>query len=125
MMLRRGDIVPHFVVRTVTGDAFDYSAIWQRKNLVLIIIPPDSARHCEQPLRGRDAELESLESVCVMTHDGVAGLPAPAALVADRWGEIIHLVTPADSASLPAAQELLDWLGYIQNRCPECEGEAR
>ena len=124
-MLRRGDTVPHFVVRTVTGDAFDYSAIWQRRNLVLIIVPAESARHYEQPLSARAAEFESLESVWVVTNDCVAGLPAPAALVADRWGEIIHLVAPVDIASLPAAQELLDWLGYVQNRCPECEGEAR
>jgi hypothetical protein len=35
-ILQRGDIVPHFDVRTTSGERFSYSAIWQRKNLVLI-----------------------------------------------------------------------------------------
>ena len=125
-LLRRGETVPHFSVQTVTGDMFHYSSIWQRKNLVLITVDrTDSAHHYVRTLRGHDAEFDALEGVCVVTIDRVAGLPAPAVLVADRWGEIVHVSGASDAGGLPAVQELLDWLGYLQNRCPECEGEAR
>ena len=125
-LLRRGETVPHFTVQTVTGDMFHYSSIWQRKNLVLITVDrADAAHHFVRSLRERDAEFDLLDSICVVTTDRVARLPAPAALVADRWGEIIHVAGAADADGLPAVQELLEWLAYTQSRCPECEGEAR
>ena len=42
-MLDRGDAVPHFEVRTVGGDVFGYSTIWQQKNLVLITLSPNAS----------------------------------------------------------------------------------
>jgi hypothetical protein len=50
---------------------------------------------------------------------------SPGVLLADRWGEIVHLTAASESARSPAPGELIEWLEYIQNRCPECEGEAR
>ena len=38
-MLQTGDLVPHFTVTTFSGESFDYSDIWQRKNLVLVLLP--------------------------------------------------------------------------------------
>jgi hypothetical protein len=55
----------------------------------------------------------------------VPGVQAPGALIADRWGEIIHITAVAESAQSPAAEDLLGWLEYVQNRCPECEGEVK
>jgi hypothetical protein len=43
-------------------------------------------------------------------------------LFADRWGEVVHVEATAE---LPAATALLEWLDYVERRCPECEGEAR
>ena len=60
-----------------------------------------------------------------MTRDTVPGLPAPAALVADRWGEIAYVATAPTLDGLPAPSTLFDWLDYVVQRCPECEGEAR
>jgi hypothetical protein len=37
-MLQRGDSVPHFEVKTVEGQRFSYSTIWQRRHLVLLAI---------------------------------------------------------------------------------------
>src|SRR5688500_19094478 len=43
-MLQTGDLVPHFTVTTFSGESFDYSDIWQRKNLVFVLLPhADSA----------------------------------------------------------------------------------
>jgi hypothetical protein len=36
-------ISPHFDVRTTSGERFSYSAIWQRKNLVLIRLSATAA----------------------------------------------------------------------------------
>jgi hypothetical protein len=38
-MLQTGDLIPHFTVTTFSGESFDYSDIWQRKNLVLVLLP--------------------------------------------------------------------------------------
>jgi hypothetical protein len=46
-------------------------------------------------------------------------------VVADRWGEIVFAEEKSDVADLPGPQELVDWLNYVMNQCPECEGEAR
>ena len=35
------------------------------------------------------------------------------------------MVTRGDSVPMSSAQELVDWVTYLQTQCPECEGEAR
>jgi hypothetical protein len=126
-MLQRGDSVPHFEVRTVDGEVFHYSTIWQRKNLLLIRLrhaSNDSGAYVSD-LHARAAEFLALETACVITRDEVPGLQPPGVLIADRWGEIIQITTASESAQSPTPQELLGWLEYVQHRCPECEGEAR
>jgi hypothetical protein len=125
-MLQRGDDVPHFDVRTVGGDVFGYGTIWQRRNLVLIVLPgSDADDGYIAALAARAAEFRDRETACVITLDAVAGLPAPAILVADRWGEVVHVATASDVSGLPTVQELLEWVDYVAQRCPECEGEAK
>ena len=125
-MLERGDAVPHFEVRTLGGDVFAYSTIWQQKNLVLITLSPDAFDRCHvSELSSLTSEFNDRECVCVITRDSVAGLPAPGVLVADRWGEIVHVAAASDIADLPTPAELLEWVEYLEIRCPECEGEAK
>lgn len=125
-MLDRGDAVPDFEVRTLGGDVFSYSTIWQRKNLVLVTLSPNASDGSYvSELSILSSEFNHRECVCVITRDGVAGLPAPGALVADRWGEIVHVVVASDITDLPTPAELLEWVEYLEIRCPECEGEAR
>ena len=125
-MLDRGDAVPHFEVRTLGGDVFGYSTIWQQKNLVLLTLSPDASDGSYvSELSSLSSEFNDRECVCVITRDSVAGLPAPAALVADRWGEIVHVVAASDVANLPTPAELVEWVEYLEIRCPECEGEVK
>jgi hypothetical protein len=124
--LQRGDQLPHFEVRTVDGTEFRYATIWQRANLVLVTLPESSG---ESPsaaeLSARQPEFLNRKGVCVITREAVAGLPTPGALVADRWGEVVHVATASDEGGLPTPAELLEWLDYVERKCPECEGEAR
>jgi hypothetical protein len=126
-MLRRGDQVPHFEVRTVGNDLFRYASIWQHKNLVLVALSADAPVGAEDALEQatRGDAFQQRESVCVITRDRVAGLQAPAAVVADRWGEIVYVTEVSQMDRLPTPSDLLDWLDYVERRCPECEGEWR
>src|SRR5690349_19325037 len=90
--LQRGDQVPHFEVTDLSGCVFHYSSIWQHRNLVLIALPGSNPDTYTNDLVVRAPQFRDLNSVCVMTQSAVTGLPAPGALVADRWGEIVHIV---------------------------------
>ena len=123
--LERGGAVPHIDVRTIDGQAFDYATIWQRKNLVLVALPASSADAAyATELLARAREFHTRNTALVVTRVPVSGLPPPAVLIADRWGEIVH-VAASDASSLPGAGDLLEWIDYLERRCPECEGEAK
>jgi peroxiredoxin len=48
------------------------------------------------------------------------GRPAPAVLVTDRFREIYAAYLPGQGSALPGAQEIFDWLVFINIQCPEC-----
>ena len=126
--LRRGDLIDQFEVTTVDGSRFTYASVWQHKNLVLIALPDRdcvTGRSYESAVHDRMAEFNARNTACVVTREPVPGLPRPGALVADRWGEILFVRSPADLAGLPSVAELADWIDYAEIRCPECEGEAK
>jgi hypothetical protein len=117
--------VPHFDVMTLDGRHVRYDDIWQRRNLVLVLVSPqnrdDGARYASQLQAHRD-EFEREETTVVVTTDPVPKLNAPAALVADRWGEILYLETaPGGQMSrFPDVDELLSWVHFAEIQCPEC-----
>ena len=124
--LQPGSAMPHLTVRTVRGSLFSYSTVWQRTSLLFVALPSDdsgAAYACQ--LSTRNLAIADQNAVCVVTRDAVPGLPAAAVLIADRWGEIIHVATAADVTGLPAPEDLIAWLEHVAHRCPECEGEAR
>ena len=127
-MLRRGDLLPHFTVKTLHGDEFRYATIWQHKNLVLIALPAtdsESARRYVSELAARGAEFSTNNTDCVITHDRIHEIPSPAVLVADRWGEVVCIAAKSDVGDLPQVDDVLEWVRYVQSRCPECEGESK
>jgi hypothetical protein len=126
--LQRGDSVPHFEVNTVEGELFSYSTIWQRRNLVLIAIRAaefEASAANVSDLVARKSEFTAKDAACVVTADRVPGIRSPAVVVADRWGEIVHVATASRVEDLTPVEELLDWVEYLAQRCPECEGEAK
>jgi hypothetical protein len=117
--------MPHFDVTTIEGRRVRYDDIWQRRNLVLVVVvPPEretGSRYASQ-LEAHRAEFEAEETTVVVTTDAVPKLAAPAALVADRWGEIAFLeqASAGQPFRWPDVDELLSWAHFIEIQCPEC-----
>jgi hypothetical protein len=128
-MVQPGDQVPRFDVRTVDGRAVAYRTIWQRRVLLLVAVrrPPGAAEAALlSEVEARREDLTAHETALVVTDEPIAGLEAPAVLIADRWGEVQHVAgTGRPEAALPDAAALLEWLRFVQSQCPECQGETR
>ena len=127
-MLQRGDSVPHFDVKTIGGELSSYSTIWQRRHLVLVAIPATESEALGtyiSELVARRSEFTAKDAECVVTADRVPGIQSPAVVIADRWGEIVHVATTSQVDDLTSPEELLEWVDYLDRRCPECEGEAK
>jgi hypothetical protein len=126
-MLERGDSVPHFEVKMIGGELFSYASIWQRKNLLLITLPGPDSESAAGYLADLTARLQELgdDVAGVVTRDSVPHVPPFGVLVADRWGEVVFAVERSDVSDLPPPRELVEWLNFVRNQCPECEGEAK
>jgi hypothetical protein len=124
MSLSAHDFVPMFRIRNIVDAAIvDYRDIWQRSNLLLIAVAHEDAPDPYLAQLGR--HLAGNDTAVVVTTDPIPGVPAPAVVVADRWGEIQYIQTAGRASDLPDAAELADWLDYVRYQCPECQGEAR
>ncbi|MCC7042860.1 MAG: hypothetical protein IT183_03300 [Acidobacteria bacterium] len=110
--------VPHCRVRSVDGTEVDYRSIWQTRNLLLVCLDQtDGSRPfttVANELAVRQRELDTLESRLVVTRDVVVGVPRPGVVVADRWGDIYATI---DTSSLKDADDLLEWVGFVQKKC--------
>ena len=128
-MLQPRDLVPHFEVTNLQGDTVSYSTIWQRRNLVLIAIPASDPHGTYTTYVSRLTDempaWAAADTDCVITRDSVPGVPPPAVVIADRWGEIVHVARASHAGELPLPRELGEWVDYVQRQCPECEGEAK
>ena len=110
------------------GERIDYATMWQRRNLVLVTLPAsdsDATRNYVSKLSDRISQFRAQNTELVMTREQVPGIPHPSAVVADKWGEIIYVRAASEVADLPPAEDLLDWIKYVETRCPECEGEVK
>jgi hypothetical protein len=126
-MLHRGESVPRFVVARLDGSRVSYADIWQKKNLLLVALADDDSDESTayaRALAERMPDLTAHETACVITRDPIPGVQRPGIVIADRWGEIYCVVGGAIE-DLPDADDLVEWLRFVQSQCPECQGEAR
>jgi hypothetical protein len=40
-------------------------------------------------------------------------------------GEVYYVKSASRASELPGPDELMEWVQYVRNECPECQGEAR
>jgi hypothetical protein len=135
-IVEKGDRVPHFTVSRLDGSKAEYAAsTWQHRNLLLVTLPAARTGDATERLAAaaaayadevgsRAAQWAALETDVVITTDRIAGVPSPGVVIADRWGEIQAAWHEPTPDRLPPADELVEWLRYIQQVCPECQGEA-
>ena len=123
--LRPGDQVPHFDVRDAGGTRVSYGSIWQRKHLVLAVLPAGTAARYASELTQAIQSDSGGDVEVVVTSDEVDGVERPGVLVADRWGEVMFAAGGDRVSALPAPGEIADWVRYVRVKCPECEGESR
>jgi hypothetical protein len=127
-MLHVGRLIPHMHVTTFDGGRFAYADVWQRKNVVVVSLPHQESTANDKylaQLTSCMSELSGDDTACVITTDDMPDVPAPGVVIADRWGEIHYVTHPNRVEELPGPHEIVEWLRYIRNRCPECEGEAK
>jgi hypothetical protein len=124
--------MPHVDLRGIDGTTFSYRDIWQRRNLLLVLLPDETNKDEQRQeaayvdaIRAHEEAIREYETDVVITRDAVPGLPAPAVLIADRWGEIIAVSCSDRIATLLPIAEILEWLRFVAHACPECEGEAK
>ena len=127
MTIRAHDVMPMFTATNADGTLVRYDDIWQRKNLLLVSLPPDdpTAAAYATSLSVLELDLAAYDAVLLVTTTRVEGVPSPGVVVADRWGEVYYVQEADRAAGLPAPDELTDWLRFVRNECPECQGETR
>ncbi len=138
-LIEPGDLLPDLEGRTLDGSPVRYRDLWQKKAAVVVTF--GSLAH-----RGTAAYLEELSRhssdfrlydatlilrdarVTLGPSDGAsaspADLPIPSVIIADRWGEVRYVGRLADH-HLPAVDEVIEWLRFVQMECPECQGETK
>ena len=128
MTLAPRDLVPMFTVtNALDGIVVGYQDVWQRRNLVLVMVPDNDSTGTAYTKSLIDAAptLAADDTVFVVTSNPIPGIPSPGVVVADRWGEIYYLKGAGRAVDLPTPGDLAGWLRYVQSECPECQGEAR
>ena len=128
MTIHVRDLMPTFTaINHADGTRVDYQDFWQRRNLVLVVLPEDdpTAASYAASLTHLGPTLAAQDTALIVTATPIPGIPSPGVVVADRWGEVYFVQDAARASELPAAGDLMEWVQYVRNECPECQGEAR
>ena len=128
MTIRAHDLLPMFSVTSRNGGTrIDYHDVWQKKNLVLVTVPEDdaTAEAYAMSLVALEPDMAYQDARVIVTATRIEGIPSPGVVVADRWGEVYYVQAANRAAELPGSDELMEWVRYVRNECPECQGETR
>ena len=128
--LEKGQRLPMMSVEPVQGGAPVALRRAGRLATVLITMHPD----CDEcaayvdALAERQSDIDDWDGRVVATYASdelaAAGIPAPAVLIADQWGELFVVEPAGDDHGFIEPDEVVSWLRYLAIQCPECQGEA-
>jgi hypothetical protein len=109
------------------GTRIEYHDFWQKKNLVLVTLPDEeaTAEAYAMSLVALEPDMAYQDARVIVTATRIEGIPSPGVVVADRWGEVYYVQAANRAAELPGSDELMEWVRYVRNECPECQGETR
>jgi hypothetical protein len=127
MTIHARDAMPMFTATGVDGSLFRYEDIWQRKSLLLVSLRSDDpgAPAYATSIGALEPALAGLDAALVVTTMRIENVPSIGVVVADRWGEVYYVQEAGPASGLPSPAELLEWLRFVRNECPECQGETR
>lgn len=128
--LETGKRLPLIQVQPLDGDALVPLRRTGRLATVLVTVHP-GCETCAAYLDGLarvQTEMEEWDGRLIATHVSdelaAAGIPAPAVLIADQWGELFVVEPAGDDHAFIEPDEVVSWLRYLAIQCPECQGEA-
>lgn len=135
--------VPMLDLRDGRGASFDWTPLWQRRNL-LLFFPHQGCEVCRQVMdrwgeEGPELEAESTVPIAVV-HDAGGDLPgfmkvivdpggrlaerlgaqAGTVVVADRFFEVMQREPVHELGADKAAADSVAWVRLAEMRCPEC-----
>lgn len=135
--------IPMLELRDETGSRFDWSPLWQRKNL-LLLFPHPGCEVCRQVMERWEEKVSELEAentipVAVVRETGEAlpdcmrvavdpgdrlatrlGVSPGTVVVADRFFEVLQKEGIHDLGADRTAADTVGWIHLAEMRCPEC-----
>jgi hypothetical protein len=117
-------LLPHFEGFDVNAERVRYRDFWQRRNVVVLVLGAgagEQERAYASRLRARLLAVDRGDLAFAALSPAPVGLSAPALVVGDRWGEIVHSEDlPPEMSRWPSPDEVLEWVTYVRCRCEEC-----
>ena len=102
----------------------DHARLQDEQTQVLAIM------QCTQETAARIEQKANLPFPLLVDEDGrihrsagaadKSGHPATAIYITDRFGEVFAVYRAAEGQTMPSAQEIMEWLTFINIQCPEC-----
>ncbi len=129
-LLETGQRLPMMTVESVDGGAPVPLRRSGRKATVLVTLHRecDACRAYLDALAHEQAGIDEWDGRVAATFANEAtadaGIPAPAVLIADQWGELFVIEPAGNGHAFIEPAEVLSWLRYLAVQCPECQGEA-
>lgn len=122
--LSPGDLIPTFEGETGDGRRLQYQEVWQRRNVVLLVLSATARAEASSYLTAVEARVSKLrpdDTTLVICDHRINGVPLGTVVVADRWGEIAYIQElTSHPAEWPSVDEILEWVEFIRVKCPEC-----
>lgn len=133
-------LVPLLELRTLDGSPAPWKAIWQRKNLLLLVAHGDCAE-CPQVLERWLAHLHEHDAEVVVVYaeppatppEGAIalldpegrmadalGVPPGTAVAADRYFAIKAILPVHELGPEAVSDDALDWIDLAESTCDEC-----